>query len=470
MEEHDQYFFKELLNAINVGIFVLDAKGNYLYVNDCYCRMFNKKPEYFHNTSIPRLKEMGYLTVSVWEQVLQKNAPIVSLVTIRNIELNQVYQHFSTGIPIFNRDGSIKYILYFVESMESMTQRIQEGILNKQHRTETDVITSGPNVDIIVESPKMKQLLTMLNNVSKTDASILITGPTGSGKEVLANYAHRMSMHNDGPFISVDCAAIPENLLESELFGYEKGAFTGAANQGKIGQIELANGGTLFLDEINSMPLGLQGKLLRVLENRKVKKLGALEAKSIDFRLICATNENLESLVQNGGFRSDLFYRINVVPVHVPPLYERKEDIAPLAFFFLQHFCKKYSRMKVLTENVITAMLSYDWPGNVRELKNFIERLVVTSPDTDLQIDTIPKISAEDHFNENKPMFHSLLPEQINLPISREAGFSHRAYMEQCEKQLLQDALKQFKKPTKVAEVLDLDLSNVYRKMRKYHL
>jgi len=470
MEEHDQYFFMELLNAINVGIFVLDAKGNYLYVNDSYCRMFNKKPEYFHNTSIPKLKEMGYLTVSVWEQVLQKNAPIVSLVTIRNVELNQVYQHFSTGIPIFNKDGSIKYILYIVESMESMTRRIQEGILNKQHRTATDMITSDPNADIIVESPKMKQLLTMLNNVSKTDASILITGPTGSGKEVLANYSHRMSTHNGGPFISVDCAAIPENLLESELFGYEKGAFTGASNQGKIGQIELANGGTLFLDEINSMPLGLQGKLLRVLENRKVKKIGALEAKSIDFRLICASNENLESLVQNGSFRSDLFYRINVVPVHVPPLHERKEDIAPLAFFFLQHFCKKYSRMKVLTENVITSMMSYDWPGNVRELKNFIERLVVTSPDTDLQIDTIPKGSAVDHFNENKPIFHSVLPEQINLPISRETGFSHRAYMEQCEKQLLQDALKQFKKPAKVAEVLDLDLSNVYRKMRKYHL
>ena len=470
MEEHDQYFFMELLNAINVGIFVLDAKGNYLYVNDSYCRMFNKKPEYFHNTSIPKLKEMGYLTVSVWEQVLQKNAPIVSLVTIRNIELDQVYQHFSTGIPIFNKDGSIKYILYIVESMESMTRRIQEGILNKQHRTEPDMITSDPNVDIIVESPKMKQLLTMLNNVSKTDASILITGPTGSGKEVLASYSHHKSTHNEGPFISVDCAAIPENLLESELFGYEKGAFTGAASQGKIGLIELANGGTLFLDEINSMPLGLQGKLLRVLENRKVKKIGALEAKAIDFRLICASNENLESLVQNGSFRSDLFYRINVVPVHVPPLHERKEDIAPLAFFFLNHFCKKYSRMKVLTENVLTSMLSYDWPGNVRELKNFIERLVVTSPDTDLQIDTIPKGLAENHFSGNKPMFHPDLPQQTNLPISREAGFSHRAYMEQCEKQLLQDALAQFKKPAKVAEALDLDLSNVYRKMRKYHL
>jgi DNA-binding NtrC family response regulator len=151
-------------------------------------------------------------------------------------------------------------------------------------------------------------------------------------------------------------------------------------------------------------------------------------------------------------------------------LYERKEDIAPLAFFFLQHFCQKYSRMKVLTENVIASMLSYDWPGNVRELKNFIERLVVTSPDTDLQIDTIPKGSAEHHFSGNNPMFHPDLPKQTNLPIFREAGFSHRVYMEQCEKQLLQDALAQFKKPAKVAEALDLDLSNVYRKMRKYHL
>jgi len=468
--EHDKYFFLELLDNLNVGIFVLDAKGNYLYVNDTYCRMFNKTPEYYLNTSIPKLKGMGYLTVSVWEQVLQKNAPVVALVTITDIELNQIYQHFTSGIPTFNSDGSIKYIVYMVESMEKMNRRIQEGVLNKQNRTQINVFTNSPHVDIIVESPKMKQLMAMLNNVSKTDASILITGPTGSGKEVLAKCAHYMSTHSEGPFISVDCASIPENLLESELFGYEKGAFTGASTQGKSGLIELANGGTLFLDEINSMPLGLQGKLLRVLESRKVKRLGALEARSIDFRLICASNENLETLARNGSFRSDLFYRINVVPVHIPPLRERKEDIAPLAFFFLQHFCKKYSRMKVLTENVITAMLSYDWPGNVRELRNFIERLVVTSPDTDLQIETVPKRFLQDNISKNEPIFHTVPPEQTSLPLSQEVGFSHRSYMEQCEKQLIQDALAQFKKPAKVAEILNLDLSNVYRKIRKYHL
>lgn len=306
--------------------------------------------------------------------------------------------------------------------------------------------------------------------MSKTDASILITGPTGSGKEVMAEYSYSKSTRSKGPFISVDCASIPENLLESELFGYEKGAFTGASTQGKIGQIELANGGTLFLDEINSIPLGLQSKLLRVLETRKVKRLGANEGRPIDFRLLCASNENLEIMVRNGSFRSDLYYRINVVPIHIPPLRERKEDIAPLALYFLQNFCKKYSRMKILTEREINALLSYDWPGNVRELKNFIERIVVTSPDIDLQIETVPNRIFEDNFSENKPVFYSFPPEQTSLPFSHDNGFSYRSYMEQCEKQLIENALARLKTPAKVAEVLKLDLSNVYRKIRKYQI
>lgn len=468
--EYDKNFYMEILEHLDIGVFVLDAEGKYLYVNDTYCRMVNRTPEFYQDMYLPQLKAKGYLTTTVWEQVLKKNAPVVALLTITDKALNRVYQIFSSGIPTFNEDGSIKYIYFLIESMESMNRRIQAGILNMQSQTDFHVIVNAPATDVITESPKMKELLVLLSNVSKTNASILIVGPTGSGKEVMAHYAHSTGTHREGPFISVDCASIPENLLESELFGYEKGAFTGASNQGKKGQIELANGGTLFLDEINSMPPGLQGKLLRVLETRKVKRLGALEDKTIDFRLVCASNEELETLVKNGSFRSDLYYRISVVPVHIPPLRERKEDIAPLAFFYLQYFCKKYSRMKVLSEKLLKAMLAYDWPGNVRELKNFIERIVVTSPDTDLQIETVPKFFSQGGFDKNAPLADMVPPEPLPPVSLEDAAFSHRSYMEQCEKQLLQQALAQYKTPAKVAEILSLDLSNVYRKMRKYHL
>ncbi|WP_170233201.1 sigma-54 interaction domain-containing protein [Sporomusa termitida] len=479
----DNNFYLEILEHTNIGIFVLDGNGNYLYVNDHYCGLLaNKTREFYMNSSIPKLKEQGYFKNGVWEQVLRKNAPVVALLTITDKDSNQIHQLFVSGAPTFNNDGSIKYIFFIVESMENLNQRVQAGILNTHNCTDFSLVTKAPTTDIIAESPMMKELLVLLANVSKTDASILIVGPTGSGKEVLAEYAHRNSLRSKGPFISVDCASIPETLLESELLGYEKGAFTGASTQGKMGLIESANGGTLFLDEINSMPLGLQGKLLRVLETRTVKRLGSLNAKPIDFRLLCASNENLETLARNGNFRSDLYYRISVVPIHIPPLRERKEDIVPLAFFYLQYFCKKYTRMKVLSEELINTMLSYDWPGNVRELKNFIERIVVTSSDTDLQVETIPKSFLQGTIPDTDLQVETVAKfflqgtvgknelEQIRLPFSHEDTFSHRFYMEQCEKQLIQHALSQFKTPAKVAEILKLDLSNVYRKMRKYNL
>jgi len=473
LKELDSDFCWEVLNSLDIGVFVLDAQGNYLYVNDCYCKMVDSTPKFFQNMSIPKLKEMGYLTVSVWEQVLQKNATVMALVTIKNIDLNQTYHHFTTGTPIFNSDGSIKYIIYMVESMESINRRIQAGMLNRQSSVNNIVrfasVNKTPEFSIVAESPIMKQLLSLLNNVAKTDASILITGPTGSGKEVLAQYTHYMSKRSDKPFICVDCASIPENLLESELFGFEKGAFTGAANQGKLGQIELANGGTLFLDEINSMPLGLQSKLLRVLETKKIRHLGGLEDRPVDFRLICASNHDLEALCREGSFRSDLYYRISVIPVKIPPLREHKEDIAPLIFHFLQYFCKKYSRMKVLTEDVIQAMLAYDWPGNVRELRNCIERIVVTSSETDLNVDTIPKGFLGESSGKAESSGDKASSKQPRLSFDRE-GFSFRSYMEQCEKQVIQEALAQFKSPAKAAEILGLDLSSVYRKIRKYKL
>jgi len=388
--EYNYEFLSSVLENIDIGIFVLDAEGNYLYVNKEYCNILNRPRETYIGMSIPKFKEQGYLTYSVWDMVIEKKTPVTTIVTINDFVFHKTYHFFTTATPTFNPDGSIKYIFFTQEPIEKTSKRIQTGILNRHVITDYIANPKDKQFDIIAESPQMKQLLEMLSHVAKTDASILISGPSGVGKEVLTKYVHQMSLRNKGPFVALNCAAIHDNLMESELFGYEKGAFSGASSTGKEGLIETANGGTLFLDEINSMPLELQAKLLRVLETKQVIRLGSVVPKRIDFRLICATNENLLTLVNEKHFREDLFYRINVISAYIPPLSERKEDIIPLALFYLQYFCDKYSCVKAFHEDMLNSMLSYEWPGNVRELRNFVERLIITSPDTELIISTVP--------------------------------------------------------------------------------
>ena len=282
---------------------------------------------------------------------------------------------------------------------------------------------------------------------------------------------HQNSLRNKGPFVVLNCASIPENLMESELYGYEKGAFSGASTSGKQGLIEAANGGTLFLDEINSMPLEIQAKLLRVLETKQVTRLGSVIPKKIDFRLICATNEDLQVLVEKKLFRQDLFYRINIVSAHIPPICERKEDIVPLTMFYLQLFCKKYKCVKALHENVISFMLSYSWPGNVRELRNFIERLIITSPDSELVISKIPQeLKAQGNIKTTAEIPSVYQSTAANMPLQFDKNFSLSTYMNECEKQLLLKLMTQKKSPLEIAEILKLDLSNVYRKLKKYNL
>jgi len=460
-----------VLKHLKIGFFVLDAEGNYIFVNDTYCKLFNRTEEYFLSMSIPKFKELGHISNSVWEQVLQTKAPVIALITIIDKEYSVKRQHLTSGVPIFGENGEIRCIYYFIEPLEDLNSRLQAGMMNRRRRFMDPgaLLQASANEDIVAESPKMKSLLSLLSIVSKTDASILFVGPTGSGKQVLAEYAHRMGIHSQGPFANIDCAAVPENLLESELFGYVKGAFTGALNEGKKGQIELADGGTLFLDEINSMPLALQSKLLRVLETKHVRRIGASDSKPINFRLICASNEDLEVMVKNGNFRRDLYYRINVVPIAVPSLKERREDITLLAVMFLKLFCHKYSCVKMLSEGVLHAMLNYDWPGNVRELRNFIERLVVTSPSTDIEITDMPNLYAQNdsYYTHDMGQAGPIAP---NSPHFNQDDFSFHSYMEHCEKKLMQEAIAAFKTPAKIAEALKLDLSNVYRKLRKHNL
>ncbi|WP_291490516.1 sigma-54 dependent transcriptional regulator [Desulfurella sp.] len=243
--------------------------------------------------------------------------------------------------------------------------------------------------DYVFKSEKMQEILQLIKKVANTDATVLLSGETGTGKEVIAKLIHASSNRSKQPFISVNCASIPSNLLESELFGYEKGAFSGAIKTYK-GKFEQANGGTLLLDEISEMPLELQAKLLRVLQEKVVDKLGSAESVKIDTRIICTTNKNLAEQVKNGSFREDLFYRINVFPIFLSPLRERREDIPDLVNFFIKKYSNKFKKnINGISNDALEILLGYNWPGNVRELENTIERAIILSKEEFLKKEDI---------------------------------------------------------------------------------
>lgn len=253
-------------------------------------------------------------------------------------------------------------------------QKLTKEIIYLKSELEPDIFQN-----MVGASPQMQELFALIAEVGKNLSTVLITGESGTGKELIARAVHQSSARRDSPFVTVDCATIPESLVESELFGHEKGSFTDAASQ-KIGKFELANGGSLFLDEIGNLPFDIQSKILRVLEQREIQRVGGNKVIPIDARIIAATNINLKKAVREGKFRQDLYYRLNVIPVVVPPLRERKEDISLLVEHFLRLYNREFSKnIRGIAEDALQMMMQYDWPGNVRELRNVIERLVALS-------------------------------------------------------------------------------------------
>jgi len=305
----------------------------------------------------------------------------------------------------------------------------------------------------------MKTLVQLAVKIAKVDSTVLIQGESGVGKEVISKLIHKSSPRERGPFIKIDCGAIPENLLESELFGYEKGAFTGALHEGKVGMIELAHNGTLFLDEISELPLHLQVKLLRVLQDREIIRIGGKEPIKIDTRIIAASNRNLSSLVEENLFRKDLFYRLNVIPIDIPPLRERQDDIEPLVRFFMVEICKKYKLEKRISPAVLRTLIDYSWPGNVRELKNVVERMVVTSTGMLIGPEDVPQSICESQRSLSASMNESRLHE---LPLKQ--------ILDEYEKQVLEALMKKAKNLNELSTRLQIDRGTVRRKFQKYRI
>ncbi|WP_237391080.1 sigma 54-interacting transcriptional regulator [Dryocola clanedunensis] len=312
---------------------------------------------------------------------------------------------------------------------------------------------------IIGDSYQMQTVKRLITQVASSPSSIMITGESGTGKEVVARAVHRLSARHTKPFIAINCAAIPENLLESELFGYSKGAFTGAAPGGKIGLIQSAQGGTLFLDEIGDMPLILQAKLLRVLETRELQPVGASHTIKVDIRVISATNQKLDSKIADGQFREDLFYRLNVIPIPLPPLYERQGDIELLMHFFLNLHSQRIGKAYPGVNNeVIVAFERYRWPGNVRELSNLIEYLVNIVPTGEvIDCAMLP------------PSFHAS-QQGYSSPLTKETVLNNNANLKSIEKTLIEEALIRQTNKRIIAAELGIGVATLYRKIKKYGL
>ncbi len=324
---------------------------------------------------------------------------------------------------------------------------------------------------ILGKSPALTQLFKILEKVAPTDTTVLVTGESGTGKELLVRALHKNSPRHKGPFVPVNCGAIPKELLESELFGHEKGAFTHAIRS-RPGRFELANGGTIFLDEIGELDLSLQVKILRVIQEKEFERVGGTQTKKVDVRIVAATNRNLEEEVKKGNFREDLFYRLNVIPIELPPLRERGGDILLLAKFFLEKFCTLKNRPPLsFSSEVKDLLLNYSWPGNVRELENFMERISILCENERVEIEDLPeKILKEQGLNKPKPK----KPEAFTFPSLQDMlqlKMDLKTFLETIENKLITEALEESKGvKNKAANILGIKRTTLIEKIKKKNL
>lgn len=444
-------YVKAVIECIDDGIFILDDKSTVLEINEK--GLGTKKREEIVGKTMRELIDEGIYRDSCTLRVLKSK----SKETMFQYDETET---LTTGIP-YIKDGKIEMIVCCERELKEIDimkeqLRINEEKLDK-YKSEINYLRSilaKETKDLVLESPKMKQVVELALTAAKYDSRVLIEGETGVGKEIIAKLIYRNGIRKNGPFIAVNCSAIPENLIESELFGYEKGSFTGADEKGKKGYFELANRGVLFLDEIGEISLSFQSKLLRALQENEIQRIGGKKSIKIDVQVIAATNKNLAEKVQTGEFKADLFYRLNTFPIMIPALRERQADIVPLIYSFADKFNKKYGTQKRFALSSLNVLQVYEWPGNVRELENIVERLVLTVKEDVINAEHVRTI---------------LGMGQRNFRNIEEKG-TLREVIELAEKELIKKYMEIYKTPEALEKALDVSRATLNRKLLKYDL
>ncbi len=445
-----------ILTSMYDEILVVDSHGQILRYSDNFILDYaNGSIQELIGKSIFDLENKNDIGASVVNNVIKREekASIVQEVNGKNM--------MTIGNPIFDDQGALYRIVIATRDITETTKLKSEldatKKLTKEYEKQIENIKRKNTIGqkIIYRSLKMEQLMMKIEKIAEFNSTVLVQGESGVGKDLIAQMIHQQGQRVDKPFLALNCGAIPEELLESELFGYIKGAFTGADEEGKLGYFEKANEGVLFLDEISELPARLQVKLLRVLQEKEITRVGSTEVHPIDVQIITATNKDLEELVKQGEFREDLFYRINVIPVTIPPLRERPEDIPLLAYHFIELLNEQYKKSYQLSPEALSLLESYSWPGNIRELQNLIERLVVFA-DEDENIIYAEFIRPFMHFGleqKTKPIISDIIPLQEAKDL--------------IEEQLITLAMEKYKTTTKAAQMLKINQSTVSRKYNK---
>lgn len=425
-------------------IFVTDANGTVIMVNSACEQYYGLSKSDFVGKHVRELEEQGIFYPSASLQVIESKQ---ALEIVQKTDKSR-YLHVRAR-PIFYKNGKLKSVISYsrdLTDLMDLSHQVDKMEQQIEFYKRELVQTQNDITGMIVHSDKMKKVFQFIERVSVVDTTVLILGETGVGKSRLARLMHDRSSRKTKPYYEVNCAALPETLIEAELFGYEGGSFTGGLKQGKKGLIEKANFGTLFLDEVGELSLSAQSKLLHVLQEKKVRPIGGTKEIKLDIRIVAATNQPLEEMVKKGTFRRDLYYRLNVIPLYIPPLRERSEDIIPLVHHFLNVFNERYNRSVEFSPKVFEAFLKGEWPGNIREIENMVERLVVTS-ERIVTIKDVPFLQQETYTS---------------------AHLSLHQKLEELECRLIQEAYEEFGSSYKVAEELGISQSSAIRKIQKY--
>ncbi|HGH0377791.1 TPA: sigma-54 interaction domain-containing protein, partial [Clostridioides difficile] len=449
-------------------------KGIIIYCNKAFEENYGLKKEDILGKNVSFLEDSGYSTKSP--------IPIV-LKTKTKFSLEQDTQTgkklIITATPIFDENGHLEFT---VENCRDITEL--NNIKNKLEDTKKQVKKYKSEVEtlyrtalriedtVIMDGIVMRPIINTVNHVSKTDVSVLLLGESGTGKSSLARYIHHNSNRSNGPFITINCATISPQLLESELFGYTSGAFTGASTKGKVGLVELANGGTLFLDEIGDIPQNLQAKFLQLIQDRTFTPVGSLKNKKVDIRIISATNVDLVSKVKEKKFREDLYYRLNVIEIKLPPLRERRDNLVEIIKYYFNRYSSDFNLNKTISKEAMDAIANYRFPGNIRELQNIIQKILLTCTDNHITIDDLPNILTKNiHITNNGNKTHISQINKVIISDSKSTNYKNKNFdtlIKEYEKNIILDAYEKFGSSYKVAKHLEISQSKANRLIRKY--